>query len=451
MDTDDDIPPVGADEVAKALKEMKRGKAPGNDEILVDVLKDGGDIVLDQLAKLFTLCIEKTQIPDSWNNALMILIHKKGDIKDVKNYRPISLLSNTYKLFTKVLTNRITRILDFNQPREQAGFRSGFSTMDHLHTLNQLIEKTCEYRLPLCVVFVDYAQAFDSIETQAVITDLQQQGVHYKYIKLIEVMYSKATATIHLHKDSDEFPINRGVRQGDTISPKLFNAALEGIFRKISWENEGININGERLNHLRFADDIILIAEDGHKLEEMLNDLSTASNKVGLKINMRKTKAMFNQFCIEQKIMLENTEIEKVDHYIYLGQQIRMDHEQLDEVKRRTRAGWSAFGNLSDIMRSSIPICLKRKVFNQCVLPAMMYGSETWAVTKKMEQKLKTTQHSMERTMLGISKWDRKTLHWIRNQTKVADIMQSIRRKKWKWAGHLARTSDNRWTKRITE
>ena len=71
-------------------------------------------------------------------------------------------------------------------------------------------------------------------------------------------------------------------------------------------------------------------------------------------------------------------------------------------------------------------------VFNQCVLPAMMYGSETWAVTKKMEQKLKTTQHSMERTMLGISKRDRKTLQWIRNQTKVADIMQSIRRKKWR-------------------
>ena len=58
-DTDDDIPPVEADEVAKTLKEIKRGKATCNDEVLVDVLKDGGDIVLDQLAKLFTFCIEK--------------------------------------------------------------------------------------------------------------------------------------------------------------------------------------------------------------------------------------------------------------------------------------------------------------------------------------------------------------------------------------------------------
>ena len=102
-----------------------------------------------------------------------------------------------------------------------------------------------------------------------------------------------------------------------------------------------------------------------------------------------------------------------------------MDHELMDEVKRRTRAGWSVFGNLSDIMRSNMPICLKRKLFNQCVLPAMMHGSETWAVTKKMEQKLKTTQHSMERTMLGISKRDRKTQKQkIRNETKVADIIQ---------------------------
>ena len=271
------------------------------------------------------------------------------------------------------------------------------------HTLNQLVEKTCKYRQPLCVAFVDYAQAFDSIETQAVITALQQQGVQYKYIKLIEMMNSKATATINLHKDRDEFPTNWGVRQGSTISPKLFNAALEEILRKISWESKGINIDGERSNHLRFADDIILIAEDGNQLEEMLNNLSTDSNKVGLKINMKKTKVMFNQFCIEKKIMLESTEIEKVDHYIYLRQQIRMDHELMDEVKRRTRAGWSAFGN------------------------------------------------SMERTMIGISKRDRKTLQLIRNETKVADIMQSIRRKKWRWAGHLARTSDNRWTKRVTE
>ena len=91
------------------------------------------------------------------------------------------------------------------------------------------------------------------------------------------------------------------VRQGDIISPELFNAALEEILRNISWESKGINIDGESINHLRLADDIILIAEDSHKVEEMLNDLSTESNKVGLAINIKKTQVMCNQFCIEQK------------------------------------------------------------------------------------------------------------------------------------------------------
>ena len=68
---------------------------------------------------------------------------------------------------------------------------------------------------------------------------------------------------------------------------------LRRSFVKISWESQGINIDGEKLNHLRFADDIILFAEDGNKPEEMLNDLSTESKKVGLKINMKKTKVMY--------------------------------------------------------------------------------------------------------------------------------------------------------------
>ena len=114
---------------------MKKGKAPGEDEILTDVLKEGGEVVISKLADLFTQCIREGKIPDNWSNAIIILLHKKGNITDLGNYRPISLLSNVYKLFTK-----ITAALDFNQPREQAGFRSGFSTTDHLHVVNQITE-----------------------------------------------------------------------------------------------------------------------------------------------------------------------------------------------------------------------------------------------------------------------------------------------------------------------
>lgn len=68
-------------------------------------------------------------------------IYKKGDRSNIENYRPISLMSNIYKVFSKLILNRISRILDEQQPIEQAGFRAGFSTTDHMHALKQLVEK----------------------------------------------------------------------------------------------------------------------------------------------------------------------------------------------------------------------------------------------------------------------------------------------------------------------
>ena len=169
----------------------------------------------------------KNTVPNKWKSSRMILIHKKGDNGDLKNYRPISLLSNMYKLFTKILTNRLQKDLDENQPAEQAGFRSGYSTMDHIHVINQLREKCSEYQRPLCMALVDYEKAFDSIETSSVLTSLQQQNIDEVYINTLAGIYKNSYTTTNLHKESAQIPICKGVRQGDTISPKLFTLALK--------------------------------------------------------------------------------------------------------------------------------------------------------------------------------------------------------------------------------
>ncbi|KAJ8727619.1 hypothetical protein PYW07_001738 [Mythimna separata] len=88
--------------------------------------------------------------------------------------------------------------------------------------------------------------------------------------------------------------LQRGVRQGDVIFPKLFTAALEDIFKILEWIGRGINVNGEYIIHLQFADDIIVMAETTEELRTMLSDLSRAFERVGLKMNMDKTKLMVN-------------------------------------------------------------------------------------------------------------------------------------------------------------
>ncbi|KAE9420358.1 hypothetical protein Angca_004909, partial [Angiostrongylus cantonensis] len=94
-----------------------------------------------------------------WKISETVLLFKKGDLHDIGNYRPICLLSAVYKLFTRVILNRIDRTLDEGQPCEQAGFRKGFSTMDGIHMITRLIQVSREYKRPLCLTFFDLEKA----------------------------------------------------------------------------------------------------------------------------------------------------------------------------------------------------------------------------------------------------------------------------------------------------
>ena len=446
-----DIPPVTTEEVKKALNAMQGGKSPGEDQITADLLKDGGLIVLEKLANLYTQCLMTASVPESWKNANIILIHKKGDMKDLKNYRPISLLSVVYKVLTKVIANRISATLDFSQPNEQAGFRKGYSTMDHIHTINQVIEKCAEYNQPLYIAFIDYEKAFDSVETSAVIQALRNQGVDEHYVRILEDIYNGSTATIVLHKESSKIPIRKGVRQGDTISPMLFTACLQEVFRTLDWEQVGVRVNGEYLSNLRFADDVALLSNSGDELQSMLTALDEQSRTVGLKINMQKTKVILNNLGKAQRFEIGGEAVEVVNEYVYLGQVVTPDPNHEAEIIRRIRMGWSAFGRHSQIMNGSLPLSLKKKVYDSCILPVLTYGAETWRLTKRVQLKLRTTQRAMERKMVGVTLRDKKRAEWIREQTRVKDILVEIKKKKWVWAGHVMRRQDNRWSLRVTE
>ena len=87
----------------------------------------------------------------------------------------------------------------------------------------------------------------------------------------------------------------------------------------------------------------------------------------------------------------------------------------------------------------------------QCVLPAITYGYQTWSLTKALVKKLETSQRAMERRMLNVKLKDRIRNTTIRQRTRVTDIVQYVTNTKWKWAGHIARMKDNRWTIRSTD
>ena len=104
-----------------------------------------------------------------------------------------------------------------------------------------------------------------------------------------------------------------------------------------------------------------------------------------------------------------------------------------------------------EYLKSNIPICLKVKVYHQCIEPAITYDCQTLAITKRMQERLRTMQRSMECSMIGVTKRDYKTNMWVRQTSKVHNIMEHVKTLKWRWAGHVARMNDNKWTKLVTE
>jgi hypothetical protein len=185
----------------------------------------------------------------------------------------------------------------------------------------------------------------------------------------------------------------------------------------------------------------------------MANELQQQTKAIGLKVNANKTKLLTNQNIDRHPPFIVDTQqVERVDKFVYLGQLLGNTTKRNEEIGRRISAGWRSFFKYKFIFSSkSTPMAQKRRLFNQCILPAMLYGAETWAITKAEETRLSVAQRRMERIMAGISLQNRRTNEWLRQTTKVTDIVKSYRRRKWNRARRIAKMDDDRWTKRVTE
>lgn len=436
-------------EVMNGIKSLKIDKCPGPDKITNEAIKSGYMYLTKPLTRLFNMILSCKITPRQWSESEIILLYKKGDPNDISNYRPISLLPSLYKLFSCIIEKKIKESIEKFQSIEQAGFRRGFSTIDHIHALEMTIDKYQEFNRPLYAVFIDYQKAFDTLLHPIIWEALLSQGVELDYIQVLKNIYDNNTSRVKLETTGPLIEIKRGVRQGDPISPTIFIAVLESVFRNLSWKKVGININGRYLSHFRFADDIVLLSENTNQLQMMITTLHEESRKVGLEINLKKTNVMTNYTRVP--IYLDNLPLTYVDTYIYLGKQISFNQDNnLQEVERRINITWKKFWSLKEILKSDMTIKLKSKVMNSCLLPSLTYACQTWKLTRKVKNKIITCQRSMERSILKIRKIEKICHTDIRQKTKVIDALSYSQKLKWRWAGHVARLRDKRWTKETT-
>ena len=157
----------------------------------------------------------------------MTVIFKSGNPRLPQNYQPIAVIPVLYKLFARMLYNRLAKILEPQQSVDQAGFRPSFSTLDHLFTLAQVSEKAHEWQKTIWLAAIDFQKAFDTVEHASLWHALADQNVPAGYIRLLQKLHEGQKTQVRTDVESKSFDIGRGTKQGDPLSSLLFNALLE--------------------------------------------------------------------------------------------------------------------------------------------------------------------------------------------------------------------------------
>ena len=213
---------------------------------------------------------------------------------------------------------------------------------------------------------------------------LKEMGIPDHLTCLLRNLYAGQEATVRTgYGTTDWFQIEKGVHQGCTLSPCLFNLYAEYIMRNAGLEEAqaGIKIAGRNINTLRYADDTTLMAESEEGLKSLLMKVKEESEKVCLKLNIQKTKIMASGPITSWQI--DGETVERVSDFILGGSKITAGGDCSHEIKRLLLLGRKVMTNLDSIFKSrDITLPTKVRLVKAMAFPVVMYRCESWTVKK---------------------------------------------------------------------
>ncbi|KAK3522070.1 hypothetical protein QTP70_022609, partial [Hemibagrus guttatus] len=383
---------IRKDEVRKALKRMKSGKAVGPDDIPVEVWKCLGEAAVEFLASLFNRVLESERMPEEWRRSVLVPIFKnKGDVQSCSNYRGIKLMSHTMKVWERVVEARLRKVVEICE--QQYGFMPRKSTTDAIFALRILMEKYRDGQKELHCVFVDLEKAYDRVPREELWYCMRKSGVAEKYVRVVQDMYERSRTVVRCAVgQTEEFNVEVGLHQGSALSPFLFAIVMDQLSEEVRQESPWT---------MMFADDIVICSESREQVEENLERWRFALERRGMKVSRSKTEYM----CVNERVgsgtvRLQGEEVKKVQEFKYLGSTVQSNGECGKEVKKRVQAGWNGWRKVSGVLcDQKISARIKGKVYRTVVRPAMLYGLETVSLRKRQESELEVAELQMLSTL----------------------------------------------------
>ncbi|MCG8049041.1 MAG: reverse transcriptase family protein, partial [Candidatus Thiodiazotropha endolucinida] len=374
------------DEIKHAIRNIKRNKSPGRDELLNEYFIECCDLLIEPLEILFNTVLDSGCFPSRWTEGIIIPLHKKGPTSDTTIYRGITLISCLGKLFTSVINRRLINWSTENEISTDAqfGFKANHSTVDAIFVLQNLINMYLKKKQKLYCAFIDLKRAFDTVYRHGLWYKMIKYGIDGKLIKLLRNMYSKVKSCVrHLNCLSDFFNSDIGLFQGEIMSPFLFSLFINDV--EISLQANmmgGITLDQITIFLLLFADDAVLISDSKQGLQNSLTHLETYCNKWKLTINVEKTKIMIFQKggrLPQETFTLYGKNVEVVKEFNYLGYTVSCGGSFQKAINILADKAVRAMGLLfSTIRKIQIPFKMLLQLFDTYVKSILSYSCEVW-------------------------------------------------------------------------
>ena len=430
--------PFTAEEVKKAVMKMKNGTSPGVDNITPEMLKYAPNEIFDEIAKILNEIAETGLAPKELTEGIIAPLQKPNKPKGpLTNLRPITLLSILRKILASCLCKRTDERMDKEIPIQQAAYRPGRSTTEHVFATKMVIERIISSDSEKAyLLLLDMSKAFDTMQRKKLVDDLEKI-LEPDEIHLICKMLQVKLAVKCGNKISPFFKTDTGGPQGDSSSAKNFTFYLAKTLQENEEENE-IQPSPPPTQHIneisldqQYADDISKISTNESDIQETLESYPPKLATRGLIINQDKT----------ERYTISRTGNQDWKKCKLLGTTLNTE----DEIKKRKQLAIAAAKNLKPMFENKkIWTSTKSRIFDTYVSSIFLYNASTWTLTNTQENEIDAFQRKMIRINVLNIKWPKKiSNNEVYRISKLKPWTQKIRKQRLTWFGHLARMDPN--------
>ena len=373
---------ITIEECGLALHEMSNNKTPGTDGLSTEFYKFFWGRIKKIVYESFQYSLEHGNLSQDQKRSILTLLPKDGkDIRYLKNWRPLSILNTDYKILTKLLANRLQKVIGNIVSEDQVGYIKGRQLTQNCRKIIDVFEITASQTDPGIAMFLDFEKAFDTVDHRFMLNTLAGYNFGPVFCKWIEILYNKPlTSVMNNGYTTDSIEITRGIRQGCPISALLFVLVAEVMAIQIRNDKsiKGIQIESSTITISQMADDTTLFLSNLSSVKQSLEILRHFQKCAGLKLNNEKTKAIQlgrNTVAYQDKFGLNwNDEVIKVTGVLVGKDMDKIVRETLETKITRVK-------NLLSIWKAhNLTIKGKITVIKSRVMPILLYVVATYPI-----------------------------------------------------------------------